>query len=245
MDTEVQREVQVDSRVELPYQSQYPPFPSWKACRCCSCWGVIGSSRLLLSHCPRQLPGRDCLSHAVPTSLMGGTMGIDVVLPLLLLSLGVGLGTFGTVLWLKGRIVRLEAEQARLRADQKRVAVELEEKLEKLEAEVAYLRKLLEERSSRLKLLEDKLEALKAENRALRAELGEARDRLRALEDLVLARMGEKAKIEAHEQNLERELLDLKILALYKQGYSIREIAKMVGLSKSTVHRRLKKLLGK
>jgi len=33
---------------------------------------------------------------------MGGTMGIDVVLPLLLLSLGVGLGTFGTVLWLKG-----------------------------------------------------------------------------------------------------------------------------------------------
>ena len=176
-------------------------------------------------------------------------MAVDIVAVGVLLSLGVGLGTLGTVLWLKGRVERLEAGQARLRADQERVAVELEEKLRKLEAEVAYLRELLEERGSRLKLLEDKLEVLETENKALRAELEEARERLRALEDLALARLEEKSRRsgdgETHDQDLERELLDLKILALYRQGYSIREIAKMVGLSKSTVHRRLKKLLGK
>ena len=37
--------------------------------------------------------------------------------------------------------------------------------------------------------------------------------------------------------------IDLKILELYGKGYSLRKIAKEVGLSHTTVARRLKKLL--
>jgi DNA-directed RNA polymerase specialized sigma24 family protein len=140
-------------------------------------------------------------------------MPVDVALLGALLSLGVGLGTLGTVLTLKARVSRLEAENR-------------------------YLRELLEERGSRLKLVEDRLERLEAENRELR-------ERLAALEDIAAASRepSEKQKTNSS-QELERDLVDLKILALYRQGYSIREIAKMVGLSKSTVHRRLRKLLG-
>ncbi|HIC99565.1 MAG TPA: winged helix-turn-helix transcriptional regulator [Pyrodictiaceae archaeon] len=162
-------------------------------------------------------------------------MTLDIVAVGVLLSLVVGLGTLGTVLLVRGWVERLRGEQ-------ERAIAELRERLSKLEAETAYLRDLLEERGSRLKLLGDRLEEL-------RSELEEARERLRALEDLALARLEEKPKKresgETSGQDLERDLLDLKILALYRQGYSIREIAKMVGLSKSTVHRRLKKLLGK
>jgi len=39
--------------------------------------------------------------------------------------------------------------------------------------------------------------------------------------------------------------IDMKILELYSKGYSLRQIAKEVGLSHTTVHRRLKKLLQK
>ena len=67
-------------------------------------------------------------------------MGVDVVLPLLLLSLGMGLGTLGTVLWVNSRVSRLKAEQDQLRAKQEHLVAELEGRLEKLEAEVAHLR---------------------------------------------------------------------------------------------------------
>ena len=39
--------------------------------------------------------------------------------------------------------------------------------------------------------------------------------------------------------------IDMKILELYSKGYSLRQIAREVGLSHTTVHRRLKKLLGR
>jgi transcriptional regulator of acetoin/glycerol metabolism len=141
-----------------------------------------------------------------------GTMPVDIALLGTLLSLGLGLGTLGTVLLLRARVSRLEAENK-------------------------YLRELLEERGSRLKLVEDRLAALEAENRELR-------ERLAALEDIAVSREpSEQQETNNKQGEIERDLLDLKILALYKQGHSIREIAKIVGLSKSTVHRRLKKLL--
>ena len=182
-----------------------------------------------------------------PVSDRAGTMAFEMIAAVALLSLGMGLGTIGTVLWLKLRVTALEAELEGLRTARERVR-ELEERLRKLEAENTYLQGLLEERGSRLKLLEDRLAALEAENKTLRTELQEAWNKLHTLEDLVVSTAATKPKEPQggsdQEQAIEQDLLDLKILALYRQGYSIREIAKVVGLSKSTVHRRLKKLLG-
>ena len=48
---------------------------------------------------------------------------------------------------------------------------------------------------------------------------------------------------ESEEQKEKTVNIDLRILELYNQGYSLRKIAKEVGLSHTTVARRLKKLL--
>jgi len=48
-----------------------------------------------------------------------------------------------------------------------------------------------------------------------------------------------------HDKPMEKTNIDLKILELYYKGYSLRQIAKEVGVSHTTVHRRLKKLLTK
>ena len=49
---------------------------------------------------------------------------------------------------------------------------------------------------------------------------------------------------ESEKQKEKTVNIDLRILELYNQGYSLRKIAREVGLSHTTVARRLKKLLG-
>ena len=70
--------------------------------------------------------------------------------------------------------------------------------------------------------------------------------RLEVVEDLSIARARREAtstrEVE-QPRSVDDRYIDLKILALYQKGYSIRQIAKELGLSKSTVHRKLKKLL--
>ena len=102
-----------------------------------------------------------------------------------------------------------------------------------LDSKVDMLKSMFQERDGRLKHLEDIYTKLE--------------DRIAVLEDITLERHGHlkpQPKREAPGGNGEdREILDLKIMALHKNGYSIRQIAREVGLPKSTVHKRLKKLL--
>lgn len=150
----------------------------------------------------------------------------------LLLSLGFLGGTLGTLSWLYYRLRGIEAELRETR-----------EKVSRLEAENKLLERLLGEREERIKLLQDRVEKLEE-------QLASLEDKVGYLQSIAL---GKEAPPQGKEQDqgqegleeIDQELIDLKILALYKQGYSIRQIAKEVGLSKSTVHRRLKKLLEK
>ena len=48
---------------------------------------------------------------------------------------------------------------------------------------------------------------------------------------------------QSHYKPMEKTNIDLKILELYYKGYSLRQIARQVGLSHTTVHRRLRKML--
>ena len=106
-------------------------------------------------------------------------------------------------------------------------------KLEGLRDQVDMLKSMFQERDGRLTHLENAYEKIE--------------DRIAVLEDITLERHGHlkpQPKRETPKGNGEdREILDLKILALHKNGYSIRQIAREVGLPKSTVHKRLKKLL--
>jgi len=93
------------------------------------------------------------------------------------------------------------------------------------------------------------LRQLARENMELKKKLEDLKrieDRLHLLEELVLERNKpiEKPKPVAQKRrDIDEEYINMKIYVLYKQGKSIREIAKQLGLSKSTVHRRLKKIL--
>ena len=53
-----------------------------------------------------------------------------------------------------------------------------------------------------------------------------------------------KLEMKVKNPSYEPESLDDKILRLHLEGYSIRRIAREVGMSHSGVHKRLKKLLG-
>ncbi len=148
----------------------------------------------------------------------------------LLLSLGFLGGTLGTLSWLYYRLRGIEAELGETR-----------EKVSRLEAENKLLERLLGEREERIKLLQHRVEKLEE-------QLASLEDKVGYLQSIALGKEAPQSQAQAGQSELEeldQELIDLKILALYKQGYSIRQIAKEVGLSKSTVHRRLKKLLEK
>lgn len=112
----------------------------------------------------------------------------------------------------------------------------MRQRLEALGSRVDMLVSLVEERGVRLKRLEDSYKGLE--------------DRLSVLEDLAVHRSAPaNPRIDVESSSTgssggeEDEILNLKILALHKNGYSIRQIAREVGLSKSTVHKRLKRLL--
>ncbi len=148
----------------------------------------------------------------------------------LLLSLGFLGGTLGTLSWLYYRLRGIEAELRETR-----------EKVSRLEAENKLLERLLGEREERIKLLQHRVEKLEE-------QLASLEDKVGYLQSIALSKEALQSQDQAGRgelEELDQELIDLKILALYKQGYSIRQIAKEVGLSKSTVHRRLRKLLEK
>jgi len=96
---------------------------------------------------------------------------------------------------------------------------------------------------SRIDKLNSRVKELEDELARVRGELRRFEDRVSTLEDFKIESIrgldkgGDKPK--------EDKYLDLKILKLYSEGKSIREIASEVGMSKSSVHRRLKKLLSK
>jgi len=89
-----------------------------------------------------------------------------------------------------------------------------------------------------------------SDTKVLEYRLSKIEERVKTLEDYILSSLEERERPERplgpRERKADREeeeIVNLKILTLYKNGYSIRQIAREVGLSKSTVHKRLKKLL--
>lgn len=152
---------------------------------------------------------------AVPPSQVYRTMPVDMVAMLLAALLAVSLGTLGTLHRLSRRNELLEG------------------KVRRLEEENRALKELIEE-----------------ERRTLEERLKRYEERIAALEDLALGeykhpkpRPRENTNNRGEDGELEEEVLNLRILALYRNGYSIRQIARELGLSKSTVHRRLKRFL--
>ena len=105
--------------------------------------------------------------------------------------------------------------------------------------------------SQRIREMERKLGELKRELSATRV----LEDKVKLLEDIIREHvLGKQDNIKPRLKSkqsdrrvngFDEEYLDLKIYVLYKQGKSIREIARELGLSKSTVHRRLKKIVEK
>ncbi len=89
-----------------------------------------------------------------------------------------------------------------------------------------------------------------SDTKVLEYRLSKIEERVKTLEDYILSSLEERERPdrplrprERKADSEEEEIVNLKILTLYKNGYSIRQIAREVGLSKSTVHKRLKKLL--
>ncbi len=113
-----------------------------------------------------------------------------------------------------------------------------------LKAELSHLRNNLE-------LERSKLEELRVENERLKLELERVKEAIEHVDELeeVVKLLLERKERKSRESGIEKQqvardpMLDLKIISLYRQGYSIRKIAEMVGLSKSTVHRIVKKAL--
>ena len=102
-------------------------------------------------------------------------------------------------------------------------------------------RELLKERDERLKLLEKKIDEIED-------MLKKHSERLSTLEDFALSSLkgsdvSQERKQEEKTQEEDDEEIDLRIWVLYNNGYSIRQIADDLGISKSTVHRRLQKIL--
>jgi len=105
-------------------------------------------------------------------------------------------------------------------------------------------------RAESAKLLE-RIRNLESENQALRRRLGD----LRTLVEEVYKSLGltpsspepvattesssEATNVEDPE--LKRRVLELKVVNLYRQGMSVKEIAKQTGLSRATIYRILKK----
>ncbi len=169
-----------------------------------------------------------------------------VIVGLLALLGGVSLGIGVSTLYAYRRVSTLEARVSSLESENRALREILEEKTRRLEEANKGLRAILEERDSRLKLLEEKLGEL--ENK-----LSGVSSRVSILSDLVgsLAKQPEgssrerESEISLKPNDLEEdpELLDMRILVLRRQGYSIRKIAQELGIPKSTVHKKLKKLL--
>ena len=74
-------------------------------------------------------------------------------------------------------------------------------------------------------------------------------ERLQVIEDYIQSTIKgnerEQPREEGNNNGVDWELVNLRIITLYKNGYSIRQIARELGLSKSSVHRRLRRMLGK
>jgi len=112
-----------------------------------------------------------------------------------------------------------------------------------LKGELSHLR-------GELSSLRSKYEDLRLENESLKRELKrieESIGRVNELEEVVKVLIEKRdVKESGSTKKVERDpMLDLKILSLHRKGYSIRKIAEIVGLSKSTVHRIIKKALEK
>jgi len=111
-----------------------------------------------------------------------------------------------------------------------------------LKAEVSRLRERVEALSSRY-------EELRLENERLKLELERVREAVGRIDDLeeviklLLEKKEAKDSSPSKATATRDPMLDLKIISLHKQGYSLRKIAEVVGLSKSTVHRIIKKAL--
>ena len=138
----------------------------------------------------------------------------------LLLSLALGLGT---LVWFKLRYITVETREFR-------------KHIEHLETLNNLLVHLIKDREEKIKLLQDRLENLELRLGSIEDSL----DHLRFISSDI--EMNTQARKSIKLDEIDQEVLDLKILVLYRQGYSIRQIAKELGLSKSTIHRRLKKL---
>jgi len=141
-------------------------------------------------------------------------MGVDIVIETLLLVVA---GVLGVSIGTAGTYLYFKS------------------KVDSLSSQVELLKSVFQEREERLRLLLSRLDKLD--------------DRVSILEDLTVGRtsQGEKPRVkpslDSARDEEDREIIDLKIIALHKNGYSIRQIAREVGLSKSTVHKRLKRLL--
>ena len=163
--------------------------------------------------------------------------GLLVALSTMSLVLGVStLYVYRKLSTLRGRVDALESENRSLR--------ELfQDRIRGLESEVGYVKRMFEERGSRLNLIESRLEDVES-------RLGSLETRLSSIQDLVLtlSRNGDGGgtpEPQPHIEDQDPEIVDMRILLLHRQGYSIRRIARELGIPKSTVHKRLKRLLGK
>jgi len=98
--------------------------------------------------------------------------------------------------------------------------------------------------------VKQKNEALAKEIEVLRMRVEDLNQRISILEDLRLSQLRREVGGSANTSSNTKtsrvrdpKLIDLKILALYQKGYSLRQIAKEVGLSHVAVYKRLKKML--
>ena len=98
--------------------------------------------------------------------------------------------------------------------------------------------------------VKQKNEALTEEIEILRLRVEDLNQRISILEDLRLSQLRREATGSANTSSNTKtsrvqdpKLIDLKILALYQKGYSLRQIAKEVGLSHVAIYKRLKKIL--
>jgi uncharacterized membrane protein len=148
---------------------------------------------------------------------------VEALEVLLALLAGVSLGTLLSTIAYHRRVSTLEA------------------RLGRLEAELQGLKDVAAERGSRLGLLESRLQEIEARL----ARVGET---LSTIQDIVLQPGSEpptpspRRDPSLEDEEEDEDLINLKILALRRQGYSIRQIARELGIPKSTVHKRLKRL---
>ena len=164
-----------------------------------------------------------------------------IIVGLLAVLGGVSLVLGVSTLRLRAQVSTLEARVSTLESENRGLRELLEERTSRLEEADRGLRGILEERDSRLKLLEERVLGLEERLEGVSSRVTMLGD---LVETLVKQPEGEPSSSGKQSEELEDpDIVNMKILVLRKQGYSIRQIAKELGIPKSTVHKRLKQLI--